>query len=173
VFETLAVAACVAACEPSEPALPACIGALIAHGTTLQSDREHCGACGQVCARDDACIDGQCAADRSWALWPIPELPLADDHYDIRADVVRDRITGLEWQRAVELQAALRRMLGNAAVHVRGELRIAGPDPSAQYRLSVRSVDDARELQSADCRTLFRSASVMLASATRGMRCAT
>jgi hypothetical protein len=101
VFETLAVAACVAACEPSEPALPACIGALLAHGTTLQSDREHCGACGQVCARDDACIDGQCAADRSWALWPIPELPLADDHYDIRADVVRDRITGLEWQRAV------------------------------------------------------------------------
>jgi hypothetical protein len=66
-----------------------------------------------------------------------------------------------------ELQAALRRMLGTAAVHVRGELRIAGPDPSAQYRLSVRSDDDARELQSADCRTLFRSASVMLASATR------
>lgn len=77
------------------------------HGTLVNSipaeqAPQHCGACGHACARDDTCLEGECVANRNFALWPIPKLPLGGDQYDLTDQTVLDRTTGLEWQRHVE-----------------------------------------------------------------------
>jgi hypothetical protein len=66
---------------------------------SLEVDRNNCGACGVVCAGDDACDEGTCAADRNWALWPMPSMPIARDNYTTSENVVVDNATGLTWQR--------------------------------------------------------------------------
>jgi hypothetical protein len=65
-----------------------------------------------------------------------------------------------------ELKRALAELLGENMTVVRPvTLRITGPDARAEYRLQLRLPNDRRELRDAACRTLLRSAAVMIASA--------
>lgn len=75
------------------------------YGATLENDRRHCGTCWHPCAADEMCLDGECALDRGWALWSIPELPRSDDQFEVRGEIARDLVTQLEWQRQVSQQA--------------------------------------------------------------------
>jgi hypothetical protein len=64
----------------------------------FMNNREHCGGCNHACLLDDTCEQGACIADRNWALWPMPELPLQTDQYEVLAQTVKDSVTALEWQ---------------------------------------------------------------------------
>lgn len=107
---------------------------------------QHCGACGHSCDRDDTCIEGECAANRNFALWPIPKLPFAEDQYEVTDDTVLDRTTNLEWQRHVE-----DRVPDDWAVHYCGTLELEGGGWRLPTRMELTTiVDYTRRLPAID-----------------------
>jgi Protein of unknown function (DUF1566) len=90
--------------DDTYPDVPPCFDKLVAHGATLDDDPKNCGKCFHDCGPDNMCVQGECTADRNWALWPIPDLPQTNDNYQVDADVVRDLTTGLEWQRHASIE---------------------------------------------------------------------
>jgi hypothetical protein len=144
----IALTTCVAGCEASETQSLFCSALL---DTRLENDRDNCGTCGNACARDDVCLEGECGADPNWALWPIPEQPLGDEHYGVRGAVVRDRITGLEWQRFVPAE---RVAYDRASEHCQS-LELAGGGWRLPTRIELVSIVDFTRSMPAINSTVF------------------
>jgi hypothetical protein len=103
----------------------------------VMSNREHCGRCDHACPLDDTCEQGECIADRNWALWPVPDLPLEDERYEVRAETVNDSVTALEWQR--EPIAGIHY---KEAEHACQELALDGGDWRLPTRIELASIVD-------------------------------
>jgi hypothetical protein len=83
----------------------ACCGSACIDTTTNFS---HCGGCGKACvAGRQSCAGGTCVTDYEWALWPMPNpaglgLPNAALYDAADPDVVKDKVTGLTWEKDVD-----------------------------------------------------------------------